>query len=360
MQRVLITGGHLSPALAIVDELVTKKDCEIIFVGRKHAFVEKKSLSLEYRLMKKYRQVQFFEFESGRLTRGQYWRLPYEFWLLNKALYQAYKLLRTEEPTQIISFGSYLAFPICLAASWLKIPIYLHEQTVIPGATNRKLAKYAKIIFVSFPESVPYFPINKTVVSGIPLKDRLDKKQMPNWLKPTKKPLLLVLGGSTGSHSLNLLLEKNLAELTKKWQIVHQIGQNQFQDYERLSQHSTPDYYPRDFIIPEQIPYLYQQSKIVVSRSGANTFFELVYFKKPAVLIPLPWSASQEQQKQAAILEQAEVAKIFNQDSPNQQFLTAINEVYQHKSEYQANYIKLKKYADLVVKPEAILRQIFT
>lgn len=344
-KNIAITGGHLAPALALI-EAYTKKGKEIIFFGRKHAFSDKTDISLEYQLLSAYPKLKFYILETARFNfKLLSFKFLSEILLFYKALWQSFKILKRERPQLLFSFGGYLSVPVAIAAYFLKIPIYLHEQTIAPGIANRFIARYAKKIFVSFKAAQRYFPQQKTIFSGNPLASRFLKTKIPSWYKKQNKTTILILGGSSGSHSINLIIEKCLPQLTAKYQIIHQTGVNRYGDFERLNKLKSANYTPVKFFTPEEVAYFIKKAALVITRSGANTFFLLLHYKKPCILIPLPWAANNEQLLHAKILAEHNVGKIFPQDTAPQQLPKIVAKMLERGSFYANNYQSLKDYA---------------
>jgi UDP-N-acetylglucosamine--N-acetylmuramyl-(pentapeptide) pyrophosphoryl-undecaprenol N-acetylglucosamine transferase len=348
--KIMVTGGHLAPALAVIDELIKQKgnSIEIIFVGRKYANEREKTPSLEYQEIKK-RNICFKHIRTGRFTRVMSVSTILDLLKVPSGFLNAFKILRKEKPNIILSFGSYIAVPIAVIGHQMKIPVYTHEQTIHPGIANKVIARYAQLVFVSFPESKKLLPSKKIIVTGNPIRELIFEKNKPAFAFKKTKPVIYITGGSLGSHSINVHIEKLLPQLLEKYTLIHQTGNvKEYNDYERLSKKASelPDnlkhhYIVRPHIMAEEVGYVYDIADVVISRSGANTFFELVILQKPAVLIPLPWSGHQEQQKQAKILKEAGVAEIFEQKGKSEQLLKMIEQVYEQREEYADKFEKL-------------------
>ena len=145
--KILLTGGHLTPALAVIDELKSEqyKNIQVVFVGRKDPPLEFEEVSK--------RTIPFIHLDAGRMSRfisvesiKGLFKAPFGF-------IQAFQIVKKEKPDRILTFGSYIGLPIALAGFFLHIPLYAHEQTIHPGLANRIISRFAKKIYISFPES---------------------------------------------------------------------------------------------------------------------------------------------------------------------------------------------------------------
>ncbi|MBI4226227.1 UDP-N-acetylglucosamine--N-acetylmuramyl-(pentapeptide) pyrophosphoryl-undecaprenol N-acetylglucosamine transferase [Candidatus Roizmanbacteria bacterium] len=359
--KILITGGHFAPALAVIDEIADK--VSVVFVGRKYSLDQEKTFSLEYQEITK-RHIPFYNLQTGRLTRLLILRSILNAIKIPLGLYQAISVLTKVKPDLILSFGGYIGFPICFIGFILKIPIFIHEQTIKPGLTNRLIGHLAKKIFISFAEAKECFPPEKVVLSGNPVrKTVLSIHKKPFDLKTPlsgvkkHKPVIYFTGGSLGSHSVNVKIEKILSSLLKKYAVIQQTGSvKEYNDYQRLKDKRNKlandlkaNYYIRDHFFADELGYIYSESDLVVGRSGANTVFELIAWKKPAVFIPLPWSANQEQLKQAMLLQKAGVGEIFQQSQNFNQLLQLIEKVITNLEYYKNNF----KNVELLYKENA-------
>lgn len=354
---IAITGGHLSPAITTIQALL-KDNSTIIFFGRKQTFTEKKEPSLEYQLLGNKENLIFYELSNSRFKNKNVLEKIISTFPIFIGICQAAFLLKKHRVKKIISFGGYLSVPVCLAGFFLKIPIYIHEQTVSPGLANNFLGFFAKKIFLTFPESKVNFSSKKTVLIGNPMLERLQIKKRPEWHKMDNKPIVLVIGGSSGSHSINLLIEKFISELTNKFLVIHQTGDNQFNDFERLINKERVGYKVIKFLSPYELNYFYEKASLLVCRTGANTFFEIIYNQIPAVLIPLPWSSNNEQLLQAKILEKNNVARIFFQDKPATSFLETVYDVYNQKVFLKENFKNLTNYAKLIISGKQFIEKL--
>ncbi len=343
--KIVITGGHLSPALAVIDEIQkNKKDVEIVFVGRKYTYHDN-SPSLEYKEIAG-RGIKFYHLTAGRLTRIFSLNSLINILKTPVGFFQSLSIVKNEKPDFVLSFGGYLALPIALSAKLLKIPVYSHEQTISPGLANKMIAKFADKIFISFDESRNFFPQSKTFLTGNPVKTTILKIIKKPFEIYKNQPVIYVTGGSLGSHSINIHIQKILRELLKKYTVIHQTGNvKNYNDYDKLKayQQRLPDelkknYYLVEHFTEDELGYIYSLADLVVGRAGANTFFELIYLKKPAIFIPLPWSANQEQLKQASIFQQAGTGEVVNQFDEPEKLLEIIDKVLNNLESYRKNF----------------------
>lgn len=338
--KLLITGGHITPALAVIDDCLREK-IEIVFVGRDYSY-DKNSPTMESKMVKE-KNVKFVHLDAGRMPRVFNFQTIKHLITIPKGFISAYQIIKNEKPDKILTFGGYLGFPVSIIGFFLKIPIYIHEQVMVPGITNRIISRFAKKVFVSFPESISYFPKNNTLVTGNPLRKSIYVKS--RFKVKVNKPVLYVTGGSLGSHELNLHIEAILPELLKTFVVIHQTGNvKQFDDFARLSAYKHNNYFVFDHILEEDIGSVFESADIVVSRSGANTVFELMALHKLSVLIPLPYSGFGEQQRQAELLESHNVARIFQQTDSSQLLFKTIMDVYNNRDKMKPHFSKLSSY----------------
>lgn len=320
-ERIIITGGHVTPALALIDELEKGTDWEIFFVGRKFAMEGEKQLSFEYKQIVE-RKIPFLSITSGRLQRSITRYTLLSLAKIPLGIVQSYRILLRTKPHIIVSFGGYIALPIALSGWSLGIPIVTHEQTTIPGLANRIIAFLAKKICISWPETQKYFIHNKVILTGNLLRSQMLKKDSTPVLHTYKRDILYISGGSLGSHRINSLIAEILEELLQKFYIVHQCGESSLtHDYDFLvsKKNSLPKkvsayYIVRPHFLAEEVAWLFSYSKLVVSRSGANTISELAYMEKPALLLPLPHAGASEQYANAQRLVSIGMAELIEDD----------------------------------------------
>lgn len=342
MKKILICGGHPTPALAVVDELKKNHpEIELIFVGRKYAIESERTLSYEYKGCIE-RKIPFRELQAGRLTHLltkssllNMLRVPFGF-------FQALIILLQESPTSIISFGGYIALPISFWSWILQKPVYTHEQTMKPGSANKIIGFFSRKIFVAFESVISYFPSHKTQWIGNPVREVVFIQNSLSFELDTAVPIMYVTGGSLGSHSINHHIFSLLPDLLPKFTIIHQTGDvKEYGDYERSIKlkREFKNIYPNRYIplahvSDRDLGSVYEKAEFVVGRSGANTFFELIALRKPALFIPLPWSANGEQKAHADFFKGHGIGEVFDQKNDTSILLTTINAFHENIKRY--------------------------
>lgn len=364
--KILITGGHLAPALAIIELLKkTHKNIEIIFVGRKYALDSEKTISLEYKEISK-RKILFIPLQAGRLTRILSIKSLRNILRVPLGFMRAFFIINEHRPDIILSFGGYLALPIVFWSWIFRKKIFTHEQTIKPGLANKIISLFSQKIFLAFPDAKKYFPEGKVVITGNPVRKATFTVINKPFTIIKDRPVIYITGGTLGSHSINEHVKKIIASLLNDFIVIHQTGETkEYSDFEKLMdmKNKLPSellnrYYLVKHFFEDEIGYIYSVSDLVVGRSGANTFFELVKLKKPAIFIPLPWASGKEQQYHAEIFAKNEVGEIFHQIETSEKLLRLIRQVVKNIGTYRKNFKSLnylyKNNAD-----EFIVQEIF-
>lgn len=348
--KIAIVGGHLSPALGVIDALSSRED--VVFIGRKFAMEGDDTVSLEYKEVTS-RQIPFKSLTTARVQRRFTTNTVPSLAKLPIGFHQALSYLRLEKPDAVLSFGGYLSLPVGIAAKILGIPLVIHEQTLGAGLANKMLAKIADKVCISWETSTKYFPKQKVVVTGNPLKNFEELVYTAEFEKvDSLLPLIYVTGGSTGSHAINLLMKDSLPTLLEKYCIIHQTGDSkEFKDYEQmlkkksdLTQNLQKRYIVRKFIPSREIGGIFKNASVVVSRSGINTVSELIFFGKPSLLIPLPHGQRNEQLTNARFLQNIGLALVLLQETATPAiFQKSIENLIQKRDEYLSNTKKARQ-----------------
>ena len=358
--RILITGGHFSPAYALIS-LFKKRGYDVAVVGRKYPFEGDESLSFEYQICQK-ENLDFFEIKTGRFQRkftaytiSSLMRTPSGF-------FTAIRIMKKYKPDVVLTFGGYIGLPVTLAASFLRIPVVLHEQTQGSGLSSKIISRIAVKICISFESSRSDFPESKIIFTGNPVRDEIFKEDKSTKLAKDlerKKNIIYITGGSTGSHFINGLILEILDDLLDKFTLVHQTGDSKkFNDFDELSSRrdsllpaKKENYILRKFIYPEELGLLFKRTDFLLSRAGANTVFEIMATKKISLLIPLPHGQNNEQRSNAKLIKDLGIGEYIEQnDAAPQRVLGIISELSRNRSAYEN---KMSKAAAFYVKDAA-------
>lgn len=322
-KKIVITGGHLTPALATIEELKSKGVWKIYYFGRRFSLEGEKIPSEESEIISQL-GVKFISINPGRLQRKftlhtipSLLRIPFGF-------FQAFILLARIRPDVILSFGSYVSTPVVIAGWFLKIQVITHEQTVTLGLANKINSYFASKIAVSYKENLSNFPSGKAVFTGNPLRKEIfiaksDSLTREIALKKRKLglPIIYITGGNLGAKIINLNVAAILPVLLKKFLIIHQTGKFDYPVIanvaEGLKESEKERYFFRSFISSDEIGWILANSDLVISRSGANITYELGVLGKPVIFIPLPIAGGNEQLKNAQMLRGFGLAEILPQ-----------------------------------------------
>ncbi len=285
------TGGHLFPGIALAEGLLGKlPGAQVLFVGADRPVDRAALQGLGFG--QEFIPVRAFK------GRGLLGRLAAAL-ALPGALLASLGLLRRFRPQLVFGVGGYVAGPVLLAAWLLRIPRALHEQNSIPGLANRLAGRLVQRIFLSLPVDPRYFPADRTVLTGNPVRQGILAAARRG--RPEHEPVILVLGGSQGAHQLNRLLPEAASRLRQRlgrdFSLVHQTGSRDQAEvtasYQRLGLRAEVKDFFRD------MAQVYGSATLAVSRAGATTLTELAVMGLPALLVPYPYAADNHQEKNA-------------------------------------------------------------
>jgi UDP-N-acetylglucosamine--N-acetylmuramyl-(pentapeptide) pyrophosphoryl-undecaprenol N-acetylglucosamine transferase len=307
--RVIIaaggTGGHLFPGIALAEEFKAKNEgSRVLFIGTKRG-MEKRTLIPQ--------GLAFEAIEVSSLKGKNLFDLLKSLISIPKSIFQSIMIIKNFNPDLVIGLGGYVSGPVILAATLMGFKTAIHEQNIFPGLTNRILGKMTHLVFISFEQSISYFPKGKTVVSGNPMRKQCLECISPSPSRDTFT--LLILGGSLGSHQVNLAMIDALNDLLPirdKIKIIHQTGKNDLtmvkEDYKKSG------FSAEVVTFIDQIADVYQQTSLVISRAGASTLAELMVNHKASILVPYPLAADNHQHLNARVLVDRKAAQMIDPD----------------------------------------------
>ncbi len=301
------TGGHIYPALSIAHEVKRRfPEVQILFTGAKGRMEMEKVPAAG------------FEIEPLWISGMQRSMDPANLLLPFKVLSsytRARSIIRMFKPDVVVGTGGFASGPTLLAAAYMGIPTLIQEQNSYPGITNKLLARRAKRICVAYENLERFFPAEKIVFTGNPVRSDLihlpAKDEARSKFQFTgERKVLLVLGGSLGARSINEVIEKNLDFLKAlPLDILWQTGKLY---YERYKQHQDDGVRVLPYI--EDMASAYSAAGIIISRAGAGTISELALVGKPVLFIPSPNVAEDHQRKNAESVVGHDAALMLTED----------------------------------------------
>jgi UDP-N-acetylglucosamine--N-acetylmuramyl-(pentapeptide) pyrophosphoryl-undecaprenol N-acetylglucosamine transferase len=324
---IMITGGHMTPALAVMSELQKRGHRGFTWAGHKYNQYPAVEPSPEYKTVTALKGVTFYDLPAGRLVRSWYKSLTqFRLAIINAlkvpwGFIKAFNIVRRTKPAIVISFGGYLGLPAVLSAWLMGIPALAHEQTVTGALANKLSSWFVQKVMISWPQALDLYPENKRVLTGNPIRPELLKHPQP---KPTFKvnnqlPTILVTGGNQGALLINTSIFAILGELLKFTNVVHQLGTSPRTQEAMQKLHyslSLPGkYFHKDFFGAEEQGSLLHHADIIISRSGANTVTEVLAIGTPTIFIPIPWVTHNEQYLNAKMVETTGLGKIITQEN---------------------------------------------
>ena len=325
------TGGHIFPAVAIANALkVRLKNVDILFVGAKGRMEMEKVPQAGYPIKGLW--------ISGLQRRLDLSNLTFPFKLVS-SLMGASKIIKQFKPDVAIGTGGYASGPLLYMAAKKKIPTLILEQNSYPGITNKLLGKTVTKICVAYKELEKYFPKEKIVVTGTPIrKEILDLKVsredgLAFFKLQSGKPVLLIIGGSQGAQKINEAIAKNLEELLAlNISIIWQTGKASFEMAKATAAKSvnSDGVNVVDFITSMDMAYA--ASDLIISRAGAIAIAEIIAVNKAAIFIPLPSAAEDHQTKNAETLVKGHAAVLVKESETDEKLLTTVTDLIKAKS----------------------------
>ncbi|MFG4002691.1 undecaprenyldiphospho-muramoylpentapeptide beta-N-acetylglucosaminyltransferase [Flavobacterium aquidurense] len=333
------TGGHIYPAIAIANELKAQfPDAEFLFVGAKDKMEMQKVPQAGYEI-------------KGLWIAGLQRKLTLQNLMfplkLATSLLESRRIIKQFKPNVVIGTGGFASGPLLQAAGGAGIPTVIQEQNSFPGITNKLLSKKANAICVAYQNLERFFPKEKIVLTGNPVRQDLidiDSKREEAiafyGLDPNKKTLL-VLGGSLGARRVNQLIEKELENmLSQDVQVIWQCGKLYFEEYKK---HNQQHVRVVDFI--ERMDFVYAAADVIISRAGASSVSELCIVGKPVIFIPSPNVAEDHQTKNAQAIVDAKGAILLKESELDSQFSIVFEALLKDEGKQKQLSVNIKKLA---------------
>lgn len=289
MKRIVFTGGgtagHVTPNLALIPHFLAE-GWDVHYIGTADG--------MERGLIEAVDGVTYHAVHSGKLRRyfdAKNFSDPFK---VLKGMQEASSLMKKLKPNVLFSKGGFVSVPVVYGAWLHRVPAVLHESDITPGLANKLTAPMGKVICTTFPEAAKLLGA-KAVYTGTPLRAELFAGSRERGLKflgfDGAKPVLLMMGGSSGAASVNKALREALDKLLPYFDVAHICGKGNLD--EALS--ATPGYVQKEYV-SEELPDLFAAADIMLSRAGANALSEILALKMPALLVPYPKGASRGDQ----------------------------------------------------------------
>lgn len=329
MKKIVMTGGgtagHVTPNIALFDSL-QKDGYEIHYIGS-YEGIEKGLIEDK--------KIPYYGISSGKFRRYRSWKNLTDPFRVLHGFFQARRLLGRLRPNVVFSKGGFVSVPVVMAAKTRHIPVIIHESDLTPGLANKLAMPSATKVCCNFPETLPYLPKEKAVLTGSPIRQELlhgNKQAAKDFCGFTDDlPILMVMGGSIGSVYINNAIRGCIDTLLTKYQIIHLCGKGNIDE----SLKDKKGYAQFEYI-SENLPDLFAAADLVVARAGANSICELLALHKPNILIPLSRNASRGDQilNANSFAKQGFSAVLEEEEVTSEKLMATIDDVMAHRSKY--------------------------
>ncbi len=329
MKKIILTGGgtagHVTPNLALIPSL-KEHGYEIQYIGS-YQGIEKKLIEDA--------GIPYHGISSGKLRRYFDLKNFTDPFRVLKGYGEALKILKQYKPDVVFSKGGFVAVPVVLAAKHFRIPTIIHESDMTPGLANKICIPSAKKVCCNFPETLKYLPKEKAVLTGSPIRKELLEGDRLTGLQyaglSAGRPVILVIGGSLGSVTVNNAVRKILPKLLSHYQVIHICGKSNLDEGLK----GTAGYVQFEYV-DAPLKHLFAAADVIVSRAGANSICEILALRKPNVLIPLSAAASRgDQILNAKSFEKQGFSTVLEEENLTEASLyQAISETDQNRSQF--------------------------
>lgn len=320
------TAGHVTPNIALMPAL-QEAGYEIEYIGSYNG--------MEKGLIEAC-NIPYHGIASGKLRRYFDIKNLSDPFRVLKGYAQAKSLMRKLKPDVVFSKGGFVSVPVVLAAKHCHIPAIIHESDITPGLANKIAIRGAKKVCCNFPETLQYLPADKAVLTGSPIRKELfsgnkDAATAFCHFPDQSKPVILIIGGSSGSKVINETVRKVLPELLENYYVIHLCGKGNLDDsLKGLIGYAQFEY------ISKELTNLFALCDLAISRAGANAICELLALHKPNILIPLSAAASRgDQILNAKSFKKQGFSYVIEEESlTGEALLSAVDEVYTNRGKY--------------------------
>ena len=317
MKKIVLTGGgtlgHVTPHLSLIPHL-QRAGYEIHYIGTEKGMEAAKIRSVE--------GVTYHAVKSGKLRRYFSWQNFTDPFRVLAGMFQSAALMGKIKPDVVFSKGGFVAVPVVFGAWLNRIPVLCHESDLTPGLANKLCKPFAKKIATTFPECAAALG-PKAEMTGTPLRPELFRGSRAKGLSllhfDGSRPILMMMGGSSGAQAVNAALRAALPELTREFDVAHICGKGNLD----ASLEGTPGYTQVEFLDAD-LPDALAACDLVLSRAGANARCEFQALAKPLLLVPYPKGASRgDQILNAQSLEKRGLCRVLLQENMTAETLIA-------------------------------------
>lgn len=329
MKKIILTGGgtagHVTPNLALLPSL-KESGYEIRYIGS-YQGIERKLIENA--------GIPYDGISCGKLRRYFDIKNFSDPFRVLKGYTEALRMIKRYKPDVVFSKGGFVAVPVVLAARHYKVPVIIHESDMTPGLANKLCIPSASKVCCNFPETLNHLPKDKAVLTGSPIRAELLQGDRLSGLSyahlSVNKPVILIIGGSLGSVTVNTAIRRILPRLLSDFQIIHICGKGNLDE----SLIATDGYVQYEYV-DAPLKHLFAAADIVISRAGANAICELLALRKPGLLIPLSVQASRgDQILNAASFEKQGFSKVVEEEKLTDDILyDSIKYLYTNRDSY--------------------------
>ena len=337
------TGGHIFPAIAIAKAIENKvQNVEILFVGAEDRMEMDKVPAAGYKIVGLW--------ISGLQRKLDKRNLLFPFKVIH-SIFKAKNIVKEFKPDLAIGTGGYASAPLLYAAAKKGIPTVIQEQNSYPGITNRILAKHVQKICVAYDEMERFFPTEKLIITGNPIREGIldfNKKITDGQVKfniDKTKPTVLVVGGSLGALTINNAIAENINQIKNMdVNLIWQTGisyQDKAQNF--ITDVNTKGINAYTFI--KEMDLSYAAADVIISRAGAIAISELCYVGKPIILVPSPNVAENHQYKNAQSLVNKNAALLVEDADASRKLVSTLEELIKNEDLRTSLSSNIKKIA---------------
>lgn len=325
------TGGHIYPALSVLEEIKKDKKNEYLYIGTTNRMESELIPSMG---------IPYEGIEIYGLSKTNIMRDIKNIKCINNSYKKCLHIMDEFKPDAVIAFGGYVTLPVCLAAKKRKIKVFLHEQNMLPGKTNIFLSRKVDAVFVSFKDGKRKLKNKNIIYTGNPVGQRAVESRKFNKTDlgfSEDKKLIIIVMGSLGSESVNEKLLDFLRTYERKdSEILFITGKKSYSD---LNNNLIVPKSTRIVEFFDNLPSLMKSADLIISRAGASTIAEIVATRIPSILVPSPYVANNHQYYNALDLVNKKASILLEEKDLNKEnLINAIDTILEEKTFEEAKH----------------------